>query len=333
MYKGENKMSIKKGTYKVDNGSTYDEIMFKTTADQVFFTDGQTFQEKLSNGTLKGTKGDTGPQGPIGPTGSKGDTGAPGINATTTKVATTDSNGLMGAEMVTKLNGIEAEANNYSHPFTHSATMITETSGKRFVSDTEKTNWNDARTKALDWNKFKTNGGDISGRVNCKEINVGEVRFSKDLFGANKFDIVTLVHDSIHLESTKNGKSATLQIDSNTQSVRSSPFNSGTVSLGTDTVPWLNIWLKGYSDLMNGYTKLSNGFILQWGTISGQTNLTNVYFPIAFPTKSLFVSAQLNNGRPINMTLAVAMPEVSKFQIIPSDTSVSYGFSWMAIGY
>lgn len=41
-----------------------------------------------------------------------------------------------------KLSGIEAGANNYVHPSTHSADMITETSSKRFVSDSEKSTWN-----------------------------------------------------------------------------------------------------------------------------------------------------------------------------------------------
>ena len=56
-------------------------------ADQITFSDGQTFQAKLNAGTLKGPKGDTGAQGPKGATGAqglkgdkgdKGDTGAQG---------------------------------------------------------------------------------------------------------------------------------------------------------------------------------------------------------------------------------------------------------------
>ena len=53
-------------------------------ANQITFTDGQTFQAKLDAGTLKGDKGDkgdTGPQGPQGiqgPKGDKGDKGDPG---------------------------------------------------------------------------------------------------------------------------------------------------------------------------------------------------------------------------------------------------------------
>ena len=41
-----------------------------------------------------------------------------------------------------KLAGIESGANNYSHPTYHPASMIIETSDKRFVSDAEKSTWN-----------------------------------------------------------------------------------------------------------------------------------------------------------------------------------------------
>ena len=41
-----------------------------------------------------------------------------------------------------KLDGIEEGANKYIHPDTHPASMIVETSSKRFVSDVEKSKWN-----------------------------------------------------------------------------------------------------------------------------------------------------------------------------------------------
>ena len=47
-------------------------------AAQVKFTDGQTFQQKLDAGTLKGEKGDTGAAGPAGAKGDKGDKGEQG---------------------------------------------------------------------------------------------------------------------------------------------------------------------------------------------------------------------------------------------------------------
>lgn len=73
---------------KVNN---YDDTAIKTlignkadvghqhTASQVTFTDGQTFQQKLENGSLRGPKGDTGAKGETGATGSQGPQGEQGI--------------------------------------------------------------------------------------------------------------------------------------------------------------------------------------------------------------------------------------------------------------
>lgn len=44
--------------------------------------------------------------------------------------------------LATKLDGIAPGANNYIHPSTHPASIIVETTSKRFVSDEDKTNWN-----------------------------------------------------------------------------------------------------------------------------------------------------------------------------------------------
>ncbi len=64
-------------------------------------------------------------------------------NAKFTDTITT-INGNTGA--ITKADivalGIPAQDTVYTHPSTHPASMITETSGKRFVSDDEKTTWN-----------------------------------------------------------------------------------------------------------------------------------------------------------------------------------------------
>lgn len=53
----------------------------QTSADLVFFDDGETFQEKYDKGELRGQRGDTGARGEKGDTGAvgpKGDTGAAG---------------------------------------------------------------------------------------------------------------------------------------------------------------------------------------------------------------------------------------------------------------
>lgn len=68
---------------------------------------------------------------------------------TTYDIATTVKNGLMSKEDKVKLNGIAANANNYVHPSTHAASMITQDATHRFVSDTEKTTWNGKASKSV----------------------------------------------------------------------------------------------------------------------------------------------------------------------------------------
>lgn len=58
-----------------ETGSVLEEVDVMTSADAVSFADGQTFQQKLDAGLLKGQKGDTGAIGPKGDTGPKGATG------------------------------------------------------------------------------------------------------------------------------------------------------------------------------------------------------------------------------------------------------------------
>lgn len=65
---------------------------------------------------------------------------------TTYGLATTSTNGLMSSTDKTKLNGVATGANNYTHPSSHPATMITEDSSHRFVTDAEKADWNAAAT-------------------------------------------------------------------------------------------------------------------------------------------------------------------------------------------
>lgn len=61
-----------------DNGSLLGDADVQTIAELVYFADGQTFQQKLDNGTLKGQAGATGPQGPKGTTGDTGPQGPVG---------------------------------------------------------------------------------------------------------------------------------------------------------------------------------------------------------------------------------------------------------------
>ena len=56
--------------------------------------------------------------------------------------ATAESAGAMSAADKLKLDGVATGANNYTHPSSHAATMITQDATHRFATDTEKDAWN-----------------------------------------------------------------------------------------------------------------------------------------------------------------------------------------------
>lgn len=64
-------------------------------------------------------------------------------------VATIETNGLMSKEDKTKLEGIDVGANNYVHPASHPASIITQTATARFTTDVEKATWNGKADKTL----------------------------------------------------------------------------------------------------------------------------------------------------------------------------------------
>lgn len=93
-------------TYKV-RVQVYDEVTgelkgdadVQTTADLVYFTDGQTFQQKLDSGVLQGQTGGTGPTGPAGATGQRGSmwNSGTGITGTSTTATVFSGSGVSSA--------------------------------------------------------------------------------------------------------------------------------------------------------------------------------------------------------------------------------------------
>ena len=77
-------------------------------ANQITFSDGETFQTKLEAGTLKGDKGDQGPQGiqgEIGPQGPKGDTGERGLQGEKGEKGDKGDKGDQGEQGIQGLKG------------------------------------------------------------------------------------------------------------------------------------------------------------------------------------------------------------------------------------
>ncbi|NMB43391.1 MAG: hypothetical protein GX995_04585, partial [Clostridiales bacterium] len=94
-------------------------------------------------------------------------------------LATVLSEGLMSKDDKFKLDGIENGANKYTHPSTHPASMITESTTKRFVSDAEKSKWNGYYRGNWDYVTFNVYGdADVYYPVVLTGLNMNEATMS-----------------------------------------------------------------------------------------------------------------------------------------------------------
>lgn len=86
-----------------------------------------------------------------------------------------------------KLDGIEEGANKYTHPDTHQASMIVESTDKRFVSDAEKENWNSKETPEGAQEKVNehANKTDNPHKVTKTHVGLGNVTNTKQASEAN----------------------------------------------------------------------------------------------------------------------------------------------------
>ena len=91
-------------------------------ASMIIFTDGETFQNKLDTGTLKGEKGDTGEQGPQGLKGEKGDTGEQGPQGLKGEKGDTGAQGPQGLK---GSDGLTTAVKVNGQTYTHSNGLIT----------------------------------------------------------------------------------------------------------------------------------------------------------------------------------------------------------------
>ena len=91
----------------------------------------------------------------------------------------------------------------------------------------------------------------------------------------------------------------------------------------------------------NGYTRLSNGLIMQWGnaTVTGGGNETNVTLPIAWPTGFLsgsvnFVAGSIPTTGCLGISPSATVPLTAiQIQNTAGTTSTTNGVYWTALGY
>ena len=118
---------------------------------------------------------------------------------------------------------------------------------------------------------------------------------------------------------------------------------TGPIVLAADPTAALQAASKQYVDgtLLtgsNGYTRLANGLILQWGAASVGSN--TVAFPIAFPNACLQVSATWSenrstsiSGRCASMIITTKAQASFQWQICDINSTGVGAFAYIAIGY
>lgn len=116
------------------------------------------------------------------------------------------------------------------------------------------------------------------------------------------------------------------------------------VDLGNPTVPFKDIFIGNCIKTENGYTKLSNELIIQWGEIkltgtSAQSSNEWPKFPISFPNTCINIvgvaSARDANTNPVACNFYIDRHDSSKYhyRISGATNSTATNIQWMAIGY
>ena len=167
----------------------------------------------------------------------------------------------------------------YNEAYTKIDEKIKELDDKEAQLDTKLA---EAQSIIDTWTQFKNTGGSVGGSINANDkisLNGDEISFrsKKHNRGLVFNDKVTTIYDWVR----------------NRHIFRVDETNSMSTVYAND------FYFGQYSKNTNGYTKLPNGLLLQWGFISnnissGKSN-TTVTYPIEFPNKVVSIVANVSS--------------------------------------
>lgn len=133
----------------------------------------------------------------------------------------------------------------------------------------------------------------------------------------------------------KNGVAESMVQTINNQTTNAfSPAVNKVMDLGLSTNSWKDVYVGSFSKNTNGYTKLPNGFIIQWGLLTNHLDGA-ITLPIAFPTRVAAMTGSIKhypdkwggNLEFQNMTN-------SQFRVVVlNPPAQTYYVEWLAIGY
>lgn len=218
--------------------------------------------------------------------------------------ATTSTSGFMSAADKTKLNGIATNANNYTHPTTHAASMIVQDSTHRFVSDNEISDW-DSKLGAQDeiydgwtlWdvaesvsdfsNAFNTNS--FAGAGEIVEKLADAMRSATIVVGASNSKYHSANIHSVDYECTGTNDQTVIQ-----QAIDALPSTGGKIVLlegtynisGTITIKKQNVTLQG----------LGRNVILKMATSTSDVNMFDISSATGLVISDIAIDCANNTG-------------------------------------
>jgi hypothetical protein len=147
--------------------------------------------------------------------------------------------------------------------------------------------------------------------------------------------------DNSQSEAYIDGKIATLTTNLNSQisslnsqiatkAPLSNPALTGTVKVPNNAAVGTAIATAAISKSGNGYLKMGNGIIIQWGTASVPQGTTTVSFPTAFGSVARVCISKCTNSN--NITEDWHLKSVSKTNFVARSTETD-NINWIAIGY
>ena len=201
------------------------------------------------------------------------------------------------------------------------------------------------------WETFKNTGGDIGGAINfpfgatidniTKPITIsGNTMYYRENVTNNSgfSHLSRFEDDSLGGKVNQNGIEFRKNYGETSGAFR--PMVDNALDLGSSNYKWKDIYLNGINKNTNGYTKLPNGVILQWGSVEARSPGVDyrVNYPIRFPNKCIAVS--IENIMNVNSDKR----EFSRFCTWNTSMADHFAFrgegftnwvypSWIAIGY
>ena len=127
------------------------------------------------------------------------------LSSHTHNVATTSKNGFLSSTDKSKLDGIEYNANNYTHPESHPASMITETDSLKIMTATERTKLSGIAENANNYVHPSTHSIGIIEESSTKKIMTADERTKLSGIEANANNYV---HPTEHPASMITGLSS-----------------------------------------------------------------------------------------------------------------------------